>query len=135
MKGSDAKWLEEYKKKQARIRELALLCLEKRDLTDDELKEVKEDGHEIYGYLSERGGFALHGAASLLRYRARRAELDKLPTEELQRRMSEINGARNAFFASHDDDDIDDSSFEGPGIDSDEYIVVEILDERRKKTA
>lgn len=135
MKNSDAEWLEEFNKKQARIRELALLCLEKRELTDDELREINEKGNEIYSYLSERGGFAIHGAASLLRYRARRAELDKLTTEDLQRRMSGIRGERNAFFASHDDDDIGDSAFEAPPIDSEAHIVAELLEERQQKTA
>jgi hypothetical protein len=127
-------WKKQYEEEQERLRQLALLCLETRRLTDEELREIKQHGQELYSYLERRGSFAWHGAEHVLRARARRAELDKLPTEELERGMKGINYDRQAFLASHDDDDLEDSAFEAPPIDSDEHIVYELLEERKKKS-
>src|SRR5438046_1914920 len=105
--------------RQERLRQLALLCLEKREFTDDELMRINASGKELYRYLESRGLFAVSGAQQLLRARAIRAELSKLHTEELERKVSDIRRNHAEFLRLHeDDDDLGDSAFEGPYIDS-----------------
>ena len=122
-----------YEKEQERIRQLALLCLETRELTDEELDQVIASSKDIWIYLSYRQNFVYTGAERVKRYRLRRAELNKLPTQKLEQMGDEINQERSAILAADFDDDLPDSFFEAPPINSDEHIVHELLEERRKR--
>jgi hypothetical protein len=70
-----------------------------------------------------------------LRHHKRKEELSKLSTEELKAMDRKISGDREAFFRSVNareeaGEDVGDSAFEGPPVDSDEHIVYELLKER-----
>ncbi len=66
------------------------------------------------------------------RYRARKKELSKLPTEELLVKQRAISDHRAAAMANDPDDtELPDSFFEAPPFYSDESIIYEILEERK----
>lgn len=121
---------QEWREDQERIRQLALLCLEQRDLTDEELAEIEKHGQEVSSYLIGRAQFAGSGVNRMIRARHRRKELDKLPTEELQAQMNQINEDHSRTLAADVWDEADDSLYEAPPFDSDAHIISELLKER-----
>lgn len=76
-------------------------------------------------------------------YRRKKEELSKLSTEELRKLQQKIVGEKRKHSAFFKDlgiersvNDIKDRAlFEPPCIDSDEYIIYEILQERKKQAA
>jgi len=124
-----------YEEDQREIRRLALLCMETRDLTDEEIEQIIDKGDDIGRYFYYRGNFAGEGVKQLKRYRARRVELDKLSTEELDRMMGVISQRISAVVEADYADELPDSFYEAPPIDSDSHILCEILVERKKKVA
>ncbi len=65
------------------------------------------------------------------RYRARKKEISVLSTEKLLEMQKSINASRSVAIAEDDYDEQPDSLYEPPPIDSDEYIISEILKERK----
>lgn len=111
----------------------SLLCLKPMDLTDQQLAQVIEAEDKL-GEIARclEYGFP-RDWQRVVRYRARKAELDKLTTEQL-REMSDGYRASYAAMIESDPNDelLPDSAFEPPPIDSDEHIVYELLCEREK---
>ncbi|MFH0712588.1 MAG: hypothetical protein V2A55_01925 [Candidatus Jorgensenbacteria bacterium] len=104
----------------------------KRYPTDEEIAELLAHSDEIGSHLhSVWSGFP-HRWEAVQRYRARKKELDKVSTEELQAMMERFRASRAQAVADDLDDDLDDSFFEAPPIDSDEHIVYELLGEWEK---
>ena len=122
-----------YEERQAEIKRLALLCLEDRDLTDEELDQIIEAEKETSSFLLRCFRFAQTGVAQEKRYRTRWKELDELSTEELKDRAGAIASRRANILEADTHDDLDDSLFESPPIDSDEYIICELLKEREER--
>ena len=123
-----------YKEEMEKVRQLALLCLETRELMDEEIDQIIRQKEEICRYLDGCNRFASSGAEKVRRYRRRKLQLDKLSTEELKEQMREMNRGRGEIFAADENDELDDSFFEAPPIDSDEHIIYELLEERKTKT-
>ena len=123
---------ETWEERQERLRRLALLCLETRKLTDEELMEIDKADMELYSFLENRGSLAISGAARLLRYRSRQKELEKLSTEELEKMRRVHMAQRSSAMIADEYDELPDSFFEAPPIDSDEHIVYQLLEEREK---
>lgn len=73
--------------------------------------------------------------SSVLQYHQRKEELGQLTTEELEKMLQAIRRTQQAFYASRvgegTEDDIGDSFFESPPVDSDEHILSELLRERK----
>jgi len=64
------------------------------------------------------------------RYRTKKNELSQLATEELMEKRQGIINQRSSVLSSVPDEELSDSFFEAPSIDSDENILFEILTER-----
>lgn len=126
-----------YEEERREIRRLALLCLEERELTEEELREIIAHGREVASFFLGYARFPGDTALRLLRYRRRRTEFEKLETGELERMLQQIHRERATVIESYgdNDDDLDDSFFEAPPIDSDQHILYEILEERKKVAA
>ena len=121
-----------YEEDQKKARQLALLCMEPHQLSDRQLDEIITHGDEIFRYLDGVSSFARSGAAREKRYRARKLELAKLPDEELQRMSRLMSEERGRVLQDDEHDELPDSFFEAPPKDSDEHIIHELLEERRK---
>jgi hypothetical protein len=119
-------------KKKLRLKDLWMLLLEDPTTLDDNqitsLIEAKEELRELINRVW-RG--ALNNLERVQNYRSRKKELSGLPTEKLMVMKQEITKGRGAYLASRDEEDIGDSFFEVPAIDSDERIIAEILKERK----
>lgn len=124
-----------YEEDRERIRQLALLCLETRELTDEELNQVVASGNKIGEYFDRLSRFVEYGARREKRYRLRRTELEKLSTEELQQMNDLINHEWGCMLADDVNDELPDSCFEAPAIDSDGHIVRELLEKRKEKAS
>jgi hypothetical protein len=110
-----------------------LLLKDPLSLTEEEINEILK--------IKEFIGFHLRSISSrfpsdwqmALRHHQRKEELSKLPTEELQKIEKNIRERRVAVLGSlsdREEEEIGDSFFESPPIDSDEHIVYELLKER-----
>lgn len=122
-----------YEEEQEKLHQLALLCLEKHEkLTDEELESIANVGGDLRDFFDRCQRFALCGARQLQRYRLRRRQLEQLSTEELELESRKMHEERNRFLARVDEDELPDSFFGAPPIDSDENILYELLRERRK---
>jgi len=108
------------------------LLLIKRNPTDEEIAEVLAYSEEIGSSLHSVWSSFPHRWEAVQRYRARKAELSVRPTEELRGIMERFRASRARAIADDWADDLDDSFFEAPPIDSDEHIVYELLKEREK---
>ena len=128
-------WEEEYQEKQEELRQLALLCLETRELTDDELKRIDEKQQEVFDYLYDRARFASGGAKRVLHARRRRSKLDEFSTEKLEAELKLMHEEHQRAIAADWMDDAPDSLYEAAPFDSDEYIIGKILEERKQKPA
>ncbi len=124
---------EEWEKRRERIRMLALLCLENRPLTDDELKQISEVQEDVSHYLYDRWMYSASIVQREIAARKRRKKLEELPTEELERMLKHCRDIRSQALADDVDDEGPDSLYEAPPFDSEEYILDEILKERRAK--
>src|SRR3989344_938572 len=71
----------------------------------------------------------------LQKYRAGKKDLQALPIEELQRMHQEVCLCRAVAIEADVADELPDSFFEPPPIDSDQYILSEMLGERKKAKA
>ena len=123
-----------YEEDRERIRQLAMLCLESRELTDEELDGIITQKDAIEIYLFRVSNFASYGAEKEKRYRRRKQQLNKLSTEELERMWNGISVGRLAFLATDVNDELPDSAYEAPPKESDEHIVYELLEERRRNS-
>ncbi len=121
-----------YEEERKRARGFVALLLEDRELTDEELKKIIAHKGEISRYLDGLSRFATSGAERETRYRARKIELGKLDTKELRRRSDEMGRSRGQAMRDDTYDELPDEFFESPPKDSDEHIVYELLEERKK---
>ncbi len=116
-----------------------LLFLDPSKFTDYEIDRILEHKEGLKNRIHHLWRTFPESLEAVKRYRARKRELAKLPTEELQCIADSINASRTAAPADECDYDPDDGddSFLGPSLDSDENIVNEILEERKgaEKTA
>jgi hypothetical protein len=124
------------KEKKAQLERLwPFLLVEPLRLTEEEIKDILGAKELLENHLrSISGGFPSSWERAL-RHHKKKEELSKLSTEELKAMDREINKDREAFFRSVDareeaGEDVGDSAFEGPPVDSDEHIVYELLKER-----
>ncbi len=108
-----------------------LVTENKHSLTDEQIEELLAAKKELLRLTELAKNRLYEDLEELQRYRARKKELQQLPTEELQNRYKEINSARSAL-AADTYDELGDSFFESPHIDSDEHILFEILEEQKK---
>jgi len=120
--------------KEARLEKLwALLLKDPTKLSREEINsllEAKDELHDLLGYKYQAFPDNL---GRVLRYHKRKEELSKLSTEELKKIDENIRLDRAAAFASISDgeeEEIGDSNFAEPPIDSTEHIVYELLKER-----
>ena len=107
-----------------------LLLKDVSELTDGQIVQLLTVEEELINMAEAIRG-KIFGLKKIQRYRARKKELDELSTAELTERQKEIDQSRTYFFATVDDDDVGDSCFETPSIDSDEHIIYELLKERK----
>jgi hypothetical protein len=105
-------------------------------LTEEEINDILGAKELLGNHLrSILGGFPSSWERALRHYK-RKEKLSKLSIEELKVMDQKISEDREAFFRSVDareeaGEDVGDSAFEGPPIDSDEHIVYELLKERK----
>ncbi len=120
--------------KEAQLEKLWLLLLKdptkiSKEEIDSLLKE-KEKIHDLLGYKYQAFPDNL---GRVLQYHKRKEELSKLSTEELKKIDTDIRLDRTAAFESlsdEEEEEIGDSNFAEPPIDSTEHIVFELLKER-----
>jgi hypothetical protein len=102
-------------------------------LTEEQLNEILKIKDLLKDCLSSISSRFPFNWESALRHHKRKEELSKLPTEELQKIEKNIRERRAAVLGSINDreeEEIGDSFFALPLIDSDEHIVYELLRER-----
>ena len=117
-----------------KFKELWLLLREDPlSLDDDQIREIIAGGEELSRRLWNIYMGLPRRYEAVLQSRSRRLELEQLSTEKLKARQKEINCHRSAEQEADWSDDLPDSFFEAPPIDSDEHIVDEILEERAKQ--
>ena len=104
-------------------------------LTDEHIHELLESKEELRKMTKRAVGRLHEGLEELQRYRARKKELQLLPAEELQTMYRGICSRRGAAIEADVADELPDSFFEPPPIDSDQYILSEMLGERKKAKA
>ncbi|MBI1984884.1 MAG: hypothetical protein HYS60_02105 [Candidatus Wildermuthbacteria bacterium] len=118
---------------QADLQELWMLLFQSPgDLDDVQIKRLLGAKEVLYDFLVRRHQQFPGYLVMIQRYRARKRELGELPTERLQELQEEIRKQRKSFYSSKNEEDIGDSFFESPPIDSDEHILYELLRERGK---
>lgn len=101
-------------------------------LTDDELSLVLSvDQKHLEGLLQDMWFFSRSWCEAEVRRRKRHVDLSVLPTEEIQRRLSEYHEDRQAAITADVNDEAGDSLYEAPPVDSDESILSDLLQERR----
>lgn len=111
---------------------LLLLVDDPRTLTDAQLEKLNQGADRLDGYATALAHSSIRSRIDeLRRYRVRKAHLAAMSTEELQRMQDGIRRDRAAVMAEEVDDDLPDSFFEAPALDSDRHIVDELLDERK----
>ena len=115
---------------EALARALPLLLRDPMDLSGAELSQLltETDGladeiHRLWRAFPSRW-------QEVVRYRARKAELASLSDEQLVAMRQGIRDDRSQVEADDTDDELPDSFFEPPLLDSDEHIVNELLKER-----
>lgn len=116
------------------LKELWMLLFENPRSLDDEqitclLEAEKELGHvldHVYHWFPEE-------FRRLQRYHRKKNELSQLSMEELMERSQGITKQRTSILRSVPDEELSDSFFEAPSLDSDEHILYEILRERFEK--
>ncbi len=120
--------------RQEQLSALAVLLVTKKpgEMSEEELRQIMDAGDQLGAYLDNRVGRWFVVVRAQLNYRARKAELNKLSTEKLQRIWDDICRDRAAIIRADWDDDLPDSFYEAPPLDSDHHIIPEILEERRK---
>jgi len=119
-----------YSEKQQKLRELALLAMSDRELTDEELALISRDSRELSGFLHRLADSVGTGVDLTIRSRARRKILEALSTEELKARIDQIEDERSRILAEDTGDNLSDSFFEAPRIDSDRHLIPLILKSR-----
>lgn len=105
----------------------SLLLKPREELTDEEITILLTNAPELKDRIFQLWHSFPHAIEEVRRYRTRRSELEKLTTAELKEMSQEINQRRAAYLSAHDEEDIEDSFFESPPLDSKEHIIYEIL--------
>jgi hypothetical protein len=115
-----------------RLRELAIQAIDKRfsKLTDEELNTLVKVSGELGQLFRGMVMYVEEGIPREARYRKRREELEKLETNDLKLLAERITAKRVSLLNSTDH--IDDSFFEAPPLDSDEYVIGVILEKRKR---
>ena len=109
---------------------LLLLLEDPQSLDDQQIERLvaarEEVGLRISGLYRRFPG----NLYAVQRYRRRKTELAEKPTQELEQMLQEIWKRRGSFLRTTPDEEVSDSFFESPPIDSDESIIEELLEER-----
>ena len=114
-----------------RLKELWMLLFESpENLTDEQIvclleaeKQLRDVIYRVYYWFPDE-------VRRVQKYRTKKNELSQLPTEELMKKRQRIINQRSSVLRSVPDEELSDSFFESPSIDSDEHILFEILTER-----
>ena len=110
-----------------------ILMKEPSKLTEEELDMLLEAEEILHREVARLSRFVCPGLEKLKRYRARRNELDKLSTHELEEIQLNIGRSKAQALANDpNDENLPDLFFEFPPIDSDESIVYVLLLERKQ---
>jgi hypothetical protein len=108
------------------------LLWDPKDLDDKMIELLLRE--ESQKWITRRINFLYHSFPQYLEqiqsYRAKKREMDKLSTEELLAIRAKIADRRASILKTVPDEDLGDSFFESPLMDSQEHIVYEILKER-----
>jgi len=103
-----------------------LLFGEPKSLSDEQIARLLESEKEIRDIVRRVFRQFPEAYRRIQIYRAKKGELSQLPTGELMTRRQKIFNERASVFEREDND----SFFKLPSIDSDEFILREILKER-----
>jgi len=118
-------------RERSRLKELWMLLFEKPESLHDEqitsLLEVEEQLRDAIYYVYH---WFPQEFRKVQRYRTKKNELSQLSTEELIQKRQVILNRRASVFKRVPEEEISDSFFESPSIDSDEHILYELLKER-----
>ncbi len=103
-----------------------------KDLNDSVIETLLQE--ENAKWIKEKISFLYYSFPNYLKriqsYRAKKQEMKKLSNEELLAIRAKIADRRAHILRTVPDEDLGDSFFELPSMDSDENIVYEILEER-----
>jgi hypothetical protein len=102
------------------------------DLPSEKIEQILQNREPLQKLLDRKRHYFPNGYETVLRYRRRKPELEKLPTKLLERMRKSVIDHRIAIMNSVPDEELSDSFFEPPSFDEDESIVYEILEERTK---
>ena len=115
---------------EALARALPLLLRDPMDLSGAELSQLLTETDGLADEIRELWRAFPSRWQEVVRYRARKAELVSLNDEQLVAMRQGIRDDRSQVEADDTDDELPDSFFEPPLLDSDEHIVNELLEER-----
>lgn len=125
--------------KKAQLGELwALLIKDPLTLSDEDLNGLLRSSEELEERLRSLTTAFPENIKIVLRHNNKKRELSKLSTEELEKMNREFGRANAAFFRVIDareeaGEEIGDSAFAPPPIDSEAHIVYELLQERKRQ--
>ncbi|OGG36814.1 hypothetical protein A2110_01265 [Candidatus Jorgensenbacteria bacterium GWA1_54_12] len=113
------------------LRELwPMLLVGPENLTDKEIARLLENEDMLKDCAYRAWCNFPHGVNAVKRYRARMKELSALSTEKLQAMRESIARERSRTLAADVNDELDDSFYASPPLDSDEHIIYELLKAR-----
>ncbi|HDZ54596.1 MAG TPA: hypothetical protein ENI19_01140 [Candidatus Nealsonbacteria bacterium] len=117
--------------KKTRLKELWMLLFGNPiNLTDPEIERLLESEKELRTILHFTYSGFPHQIERVKKHHAKKKELSELPTEKLVEMKCAIEENRLAVLRSTNEEELSDSFFEAPPIDSNEHILNEILKER-----
>jgi len=109
---------------------IPLLLGDRMTISDEDLDRLLDQEEELNRELYQLWRSFPRALKEVKRYRTRKAELSTTDTKMLQARLRHISDARSRAIAEDTNDELDDSFFGLPPLDSDEHIIPEILRER-----
>ena len=114
----------------ARLEELvSLLLKDPISLSDSEIENISASSDELRDFLYQLRD-RVYQVEEVRRYRKQKMELAKCSTNELLEMRRKNNEWRSARIREDWNDDLDDSFYEAPSLDSEEHIIYELLKER-----
>lgn len=113
---------------------LCLLLSDWQKLSDNQIQNLLKEEKQINSRLHSLYRSFPSELERILRYRQKKAELDKFSTKELLTKQKEMNETRARIMKNDLDDSLEDSFYEPAPLDSEENIIYELLEERAKIT-
>jgi len=115
---------------EALARALPLLLRDPMDLSGAELSQLLTEPVDLADEIHRLWRAFPSRWQEVVRHRARKAELLRLSDDELREGLWRIQTERSRVAADDTNDELPDSFFEPPPLDSDEHIIGELLRER-----